>query len=196
MFTGIIENQARLVDLKEQGNNKHLFLESEIASELKIDQSVAHNGVCLTVVAIENDIYQVTAIDETLKKSNLANLKVGEFVNIERCMPANGRFDGHMVYGHVDTTARCTERREADGSTLFTFQFDSENAGLIVEKGSVCLNGISLTIFDVREKLFTVAIIPYTLEHTNMKDVQKDTVVNIEFDILGKYIQRILARRN
>jgi riboflavin synthase len=191
MFTGIIEKMGIVHDVIGQGSNKTLWVTSELASELKVDQSVAHNGVCLTVVEIQDGRYAVTAIDETLKKSNLGSLKKGSLVNLERCMLSNGRFDGHMVYGHVDGVGVCTSLENSDGSYVFTFEFNSEFGKLLVEKGSVTINGISLTIFDVKSTTFKVAIIPYTYEHTNIQTVRDGVSVNLEFDILGKYVAKL-----
>lgn len=192
MFTGIIETLGRITDIREEGTNRHFTLSSKITNELKIDQSVAHNGVCLTVVDIKGDNYTVTAIDETLSKTNLGTLSIGDNVNLERCMLADGRFDGHMVYGHVDTTGICIGKENREGSTIFTFEYESGHDRIIVEKGSITLSGISLTAFDVTDNEFKVAIIPYTLEHTNLKNVVKGDTINLEFDILGKYIRKIL----
>lgn len=197
MFTGIIEKIGEVVNITKEGNNKHFYIKSSLAQELKIDQSVAHNGVCLTVVGIENSVYQVTAIHETLLKTNLNKLAQGDFVNLERCMPANGRFDGHMVYGHVDTVAVCNRVDNQDGSTVFTFGYTApSNDCIVVEKGSICLNGISLTVFNVSDNQFSVAVIPYTLTHTNLKNIIKGDEVNIEFDILGKYITKVLHKHS
>ena len=195
MFTGIIEAQAQVVKMREEGTNKHFTLTCPFVAELKIDQSVAHNGVCLTVVDLQPDTYTVTAIDETLQKTNLNDLKVGDAVNLERCMAANGRFDGHIVQGHVDQTALCTEVKNQDGSWLFTFEYDPAPGNITVEKGSVCVNGISLTVVNSGPNNFSVAIIPYTYEHTNLNGVKPGTRVNLEFDIIGKYISRILANK-
>lgn len=197
MFTGIIEKIGEVVNITKDGTNKHFYIKSSLAQELKIDQSVAHNGVCLTVVGIENSVYQVTAIHETLLKTNLNKLALGDFVNLERCMPANGRFDGHMVYGHVDTVAVCNRVDNQDGSTVFTFGYTApSNDCIVVEKGSICLNGISLTVFNVSDNQFSVAVIPYTLTHTNLKNIIKGDEVNIEFDILGKYITKVLHKHS
>jgi riboflavin synthase len=190
MFTGIIEQIAEVVALKKEGNNIYISLKSTITAELKIDQSVAHNGVCLTVVEINGDEYTVTAIKETLDKSNLGLLKVGSKVNMERSIKLGDRVDGHMVQGHVDQTAVCTEVKKEDGSHVFTFKY-KESDNLTVEKGSVCVNGVSLTVVDSNENSFSVAIIPYTFEHTNFNNFKIGTVVNIEFDILGKYISKM-----
>lgn len=196
MFSGIVEEMATLVALKNDKENVDLTLTCSFTDELKIDQSVAHNGVCLTVVAIDGDRYTVTAMKETLDCSNLGELKVGDRVNVERSMLMNGRLDGHIVQGHVDGTAVCKEMRDADGSTYYTFEykFDREMAErgyFTVDKGSVTVNGVSLTVCNPTENSFTVAIIPYTHDNTNFCDIKVDTRVNIEFDILGKYIARL-----
>lgn len=193
MFTGIVESIAEVVNVETEGTNKTFTLQSGIAHELKIDQSVSHNGVCLTVVAVESDRYKVTAIEETLLKTNLGSLSAGNKVNLERCMPANGRFDGHIVQGHVDQTAICTQVQERDGSWLFDFEYDAATGNITVEKGSICINGVSLTVFNSGEHTFRVAIIPYTYEFTNFHSLQAGDSVNLEFDILGKYIRRILG---
>jgi riboflavin synthase len=192
MFTGIIETLGTVVNVKKEGTNVHFDIQSPITHELKIDQSVAHNGVCLTVVAIDGDVYRVTAIDETLKKTNLKSWAVRRKVNIERCMPANGRFDGHIVQGHVDQTGRVENIKEQDGSWLFDFSFDPGKGNITVEKGSITVNGTSLTCFNSKNGSFTVAIIPYTYEHTNFHELKVGDEVNLEFDIIGKYIQRII----
>jgi len=194
MFTGIIEAQGTVTNIKEEGTNKHFTLTCPFTHELKIDQSLAHNGVCLTVVQIDNDTYSVTAIAETLHKTNLNSLKIGEEVNLERCMSANGRFDGHVVQGHVDQTARCLDVQDQNGSWLYTFQFDAGAGNITVEKGSICINGISLTVVNARENQFSVAIIPYTYEHTNLKNVKPGDTVNLEFDIIGKYVAKLLRK--
>lgn len=198
MFSGIVEEAAIIRKLENDKGNLHLTLECSFTNELKIDQSVAHNGVCLTVVKIDGNCYTVTAIRETLEKSNLGNLKVGDKVNLERSMMMNGRLDGHIVQGHVDQTARCLEVKEADGSWYFTFQYDidQEKASqgyMTVEKGSVCVNGVSLTVVNSRDGRFSVAIIPFTYEHTNFHQFEVGSIVNLEFDILGKYISRLMA---
>lgn len=193
MFTGIVESIAEVVNVETEGTNKTFTLQSAIAHELKIDQSVSHNGVCLTVVAVESDRYKVTAIEETLLKTNLGSLSAGSKVNLERCMPANGRFDGHIVQGHVDQTAICIRVQERDGSWLFDFEYDASTGNITVEKGSICINGVSLTVFNSGENTFRVAIIPYTYEFTNFHSLQAGDSVNLEFDILGKYIRRILG---
>lgn len=191
MFTGIIEATGQLKSLATNGSNISFWIESVISPELKVDQSLSHNGVCLTVEAIEGTTYKVTAIDETLKKTNLGQLQPGHIVNLERCMQLNGRLDGHIVQGHVDDTAACIAVETKEGSTEFSFRFNEKFATLVIEKGSITLNGISLTVFNVGKNEFTVAIIPYTMEHTNLKDLQKDDIVNIEFDMIGKYVNRI-----
>lgn len=196
MFSGIVEECATLVALEKEQENVHFTLKCSFVDELKIDQSVAHNGVCLTVVKIENGTYTVTAMKETLERSNLGLLKVGDEVNVERSMMMNGRLDGHIVQGHVDQTATCIAVEDADGSYYFTFQyaFDKEMARrgyITVEKGSVTVNGVSLTVCNPTDDTFQVAIIPYTFEHTNFHNFQVGSVVNIEFDIIGKYISRI-----
>ncbi|MCM1116800.1 MAG: riboflavin synthase [Pseudoflavonifractor sp.] len=199
MFSGIVEEAAKVVAMKEDGGNLHLTLACTFADELTIDQSVAHNGVCLTVVALPGDgTYTVTAIQETLRRSNLGQLHEGDLVNLERSMRIDGRLDGHIVQGHVDTTAECTAVEEADGSTYFTFEYDSDpemaaKGYVTVEKGSVTVNGVSLTVCDSTERSFRVAIIPYTFEHTNFCRIKAGSRVNLEFDILGKYIARIAS---
>lgn len=190
MFTGIIESLARVAAIRHEGSNVHFTIISSLAHELRIDQSVAHNGVCLTVVAIDDNNYVVTAVAETLAKTNLASWKVGDEVNIERSLKIGDRLDGHFVQGHVDTTATCIEKQTLEGSWLFRFRFPVAFAALIIEKGSVCINGVSLTVFNAGKDEFTVTIIPYTHEHTNFHNIMEGTVVNIEFDVLGKYLLR------
>lgn len=190
MFTGIIETTGRIESIETKGTNKTFYISSPISGELKTDQSVSHNGVCLTVEQVKNGVHQVTAIEETLKKTNLGQLAPGTLINIERCMQMNGRLDGHIVQGHVDATATCIEIIQREGSYEFTFSYEEQFAPLLIEKGSVSLNGISLTVFNVTHNQFTVAIIPYTYEHTNIKTLQTSQQVNIEFDVIGKYIQR------
>jgi len=192
MFTGIVETVGQVKEVKGDGGNTLFFVESTISSELKVDQSVAHEGVCLTVTKIQNGGHWVTAIEETLVKSNLDKWSVEKQVNLERCMKADGRFDGHIVQGHVDTTGLVQSIQDKGGSWLFTFAVPTTQ--LIVEKGSICINGTSLTCFDVSEQAFSVAIIPYTYAHTTFGQLQVGDRVNLEFDILGKYIQKMLAR--
>lgn len=198
MFSGIVEEAAKVVNITRDGGNVHLTLTCSFVNELKIDQSVAHNGVCLTVVNLPgDDTYTVTAIQETLDRSNLGDLKVGDLVNLERSMMMNGRLDGHIVQGHVDCTATCQSVEEVDGSRYYLFRYnvDKEMARkgyVTVEKGSVTVNGVSLTVCDSEADSFRVAIIPYTFEHTNFKNIQPGTRVNIEFDIIGKYLSRLM----
>jgi riboflavin synthase len=193
MFTGIIETIGKVVKIEKELDNLHITVESSITPELKIDQSVAHNGVCLTVVAIEGATYKVTAVKETLSKTNLSDLKTGSIVNLERCMMMNGRLDGHIVQGHVDQVGECLSVNEANGSWSYVFSYKADREHLIVEKGSICVNGISLTAFNVTDTSFEVAIIPYTFEHTNLHQVKKGDKVNLEFDIIGKYVARLQA---
>ncbi len=197
MFSGIVEETAQVVGLEKEQDNLYLTLKCSFADELKIDQSVAHNGVCLTVVRIVNGTYMVTAMRETLERSNIGLLKVGDRVNVERSMMLNGRLDGHIVQGHVDTTATCIEIKDAEGSYEFTFQYtcDPELARrgyLTVDKGSVTVNGVSLTVCRPTDDTFQVCIIPYTYENTNFHDIKIGTVVNLEFDIIGKYLARLM----
>ena len=194
MFSGIVETTARVAAIREEGGNRHFTLECPFTDELKIDQSIAHNGVCLTVVSIEDDRYTTTAIRETLLKSNLGGLRVGDPVNLERSMRPDALLDGHIVQGHVDQTARCTAIDEADGSWYFAFEYDPSQGNVTVEKGSVAVNGVSLTVVDSREGAFLVAIIPYTYEHTNFHALKVGSTVNLEFDIVGKYIARLMER--
>ena len=198
MFSGIVETAATVVALRKEAGNLHITLKCDFADELKIDQSVAHNGVCLTVVDLPGDgTYTVTAIQETLDRSNLGLLKVGDLVNVERSMLMNGRLDGHIVQGHVDQTAVCTNVDDADGSRYFTFEYEvkpemAQKGYVTVEKGSVTVNGVSLTVCNSQKNSFQVAIIPYTFEHTNFKTIEKGSAVNIEFDIIGKYLSRLM----
>ena len=192
MFTGIIESIGKVKCITKEGSNIHFDMESILASELKIDQSLSHNGVCLTVVAVNTNEYRVTAIDETLQKTNLGRLKEGDLVNLERCMPADGRFDGHIVQGHVDQTGELLSVESIDGSWVFTFSYEAGKGNVTVEKGSICVNGTSLTCFNSKEGLFSVAIIPYTYENTNFHLLKQGDTVNLEFDVIGKYIHRIL----
>ncbi|MDE6183255.1 MAG: riboflavin synthase [Rikenellaceae bacterium] len=192
MFSGIIESVGTVTALRREGGNLHITLSCPFADELKIDQSVAHNGVCLTVVELSDGGYTVTAIDETLKKSNLGLLAVGDKVNLERSMRPDALLDGHIVQGHVDMTARCTDVQQADGSHVYTFGYEPGEGRITVEKGSVAVNGVSLTVVNSRPDGFQVAIIPYTWEHTNFHTFAPGTVVNIEFDIIGKYISKLM----
>ena len=193
MFTGIIENTAVLINLQENNNNLDLFFKTDLLSELKIDQSLSHNGVCLTVVDISNESYVVNVIKETLQKSNLGTLKIGDFVNVERSVQMNSRLDGHIVQGHVDQIGVCKSIEEQGGSYFMTFKYEP-SANITVEKGSVCVNGISLTVVNSMPNSFSVAIIPYTWDNTNLKDVQVGGSVNLEFDILGKYIAKLMSK--
>jgi riboflavin synthase len=195
MFTGIIETLGKVVELRHELGNLHITVESSIAAELKIDQSVAHNGVCLTVVALADGRHTVTAIEETLNKTNIGHLKTGDLINLERCMQMNARLDGHIVQGHVDQTATCTAFTELDGSWEYTFEYDASIGNITVEKGSICVNGISLTVVNSTDNSFSVAIIPYTFEHTNLQQVRVGSVVNLEFDIIGKYVVKLTRLR-
>jgi len=191
MFTGIIEDLGSVIKLEREQENLHLTIQSKITNELKIDQSVSHNGICLTVVHIEGDTYTVTAIKETLDKTNLGDLKTGDQVNIERAMKLGDRLDGHIVQGHVDQTAVCKSVKEVDGSWSFTFEYDKALNNITIEKGSITVNGVSLTVVNSETNKFSVAIIPYTYEHTNFNTFVEGTVVNLEFDVVGKYIKRL-----
>lgn len=191
MFTGIIEELGEVTFLQSESDNLSIKVRAKFTSSLKIDQSVAHNGVCLTVVAIEGEVYTVTAIKETLDKSNLKELKVGSIVNLERGMKLGDRLDGHIVQGHVDQTATCLGVNEQNGSWVFTFKYDPELQNITIEKGSVTVNGVSLTVVNSKRDEFSVAIIPFTYEHTNFNTLTTGTVVNLEFDVIGKYVQRI-----
>lgn len=192
MFTGIIEDIGIVSNLKSEFDNLHISIKSKMTSELKIDQSVAHNGVCLTVVAIDNDVYTVTAIKETLDKSSLSHLVVNDKVNLERAMILGDRLDGHIVQGHVDQTGTCTEVKEENGSWVFTFKYDSSLNNITIEKGSITVNGTSLTVVNSKKDSFGVAIIPYTYEHTNFNTFKVGTIVNLEFDVLGKYVAKLV----
>jgi riboflavin synthase len=194
MFSGIVEEAAKVVNLEREKENLHITLTCSFASDLKIDQSVSHNGVCLTVVKQQGDKYTVTAIKETLEKSNLGLLTIGDKVNLERSMKLESLLDGHMVQGHVDQTAKCTKVEEADGSWYFTFEYDQTIGNITVEKGSVSVNGVSLTVVNSRENTFQVAIIPYTYDITNFHTFKEGTVVNLEFDVVGKYIAKLLKQ--
>ena len=193
MFTGIIETLGIIKDLKKENDNLDITISSIITHELKIDQSVAHNGVCLTVVAINNDEYTVTAIRETIQKTNLSDWKIGDLINIERGMKLGDRLDGHIVQGHVDQTGICKSIEEANGSWYFTFGYDSNLNNITIEKGSITINGVSLTVVNSKENEFSVAIIPYTFEHTNFKNVKIGTKINLEFDVVGKYVARLFS---
>ncbi len=194
MFSGIIETLGEVVALEKEQKNLHITVKSNFTNELKIDQSIAHNGVCLTVVNIKNDNYTVTAIDETLQKTNLNTLQLGDKINLERCMKLGERLDGHIVQGHVDQTAVCKSVIENNGSWIFTFEYDASQNNITVEKGSVCVNGVSLTVVNSKDNSFSVCIIPYTFEHTNFKNINVDSKVNLEFDILGKYISKLMKK--
>ena len=194
MFTGIIEDLGVVTKIEKEDDNLHLTIKSSITNELKIDQSVAHNGVCLTVVAINNDEYTVTAIDETIQKSNIGDLSINAIVNLERAMKLGARLDGHIVQGHVDQVARCTEILEVNGSWVFTFDYDSSIGNITIEKGSITVNGVSLTVVNSKNNSFSVAIIPYTYEHTNFHGIKKGHTVNLEFDVIGKYVARLLEK--
>ena len=191
MFTGIIESMGEIISLTSEGSNVHIEVTSTITHELKIDQSLAHNGVCLTVVEINSDNYVVTAIKETLDKSNIGDLKVGNLVNLERSMKLQERLDGHIVQGHVDQIGICTNIIKEKGSAYYTFQYEDTYSNVTIEKGSVTINGVSLTVVNSKENEFSVAIIPYTVAHTNFKEFKTGTKVNLEFDVVGKYIKRL-----
>lgn len=191
MFTGIIETIGEIAALEREKKNLHLTVKSNLSPELKIDQSVAHNGVCLTVVALDNESYTVTAIDETLNKTNLGGLKIGDAVNLERAMQLGARLDGHLVQGHVDQTGVCTNIVEMDGSWIFSFTYDDSLGNVTIEKGSITINGVSLTVVNSEKSAFSVAIIPFTYEHTNFRSLVMGSTVNLEFDIVGKYLKRL-----
>jgi|SRR5690606_37327149 riboflavin synthase len=196
MFTGIIEAVGDVVDIRTDQTNTHFLVRSPISQELKVDQSVSHNGVCLTVTAVEDDAHRVTAIAETLAKSSLGSLALGDKVNLERCMLNNGRFDGHIVQGHVDQTGVVARIQDAGGSWLFDITYDPSLGNITVEKGSIAVDGVSLTCFNSRDGAFTVAIIPYTYEHTNFSRLREGSAVNLEFDIIGKYVKKLLERQS
>ena len=195
MFTGIIETLGEVENIVKEGTNVHFTVKSAICAELKIDQSVAHNGICLTVVALNENSHTVTAIEETLNKTSLGNLKIGSKVNLERCMQMNARLDGHIVQGHVDQTAICILVNELDGSWEYRFKYNSNLGNVTVEKGSICVNGISLTVVNSQADEFSVFIIPYTFEHTNLHEVKVGDTVNLEFDIIGKYVARLMGNK-
>ena len=196
MFTGIIETTGTISDISSAGSNKTFRISSSLAPQLRIDQSLSHDGVCLSVESISGDQYQVTAIAETLTKTCLSLWKTGRIINLERCLPMDGRLDGHLVQGHVDTTATCLECRNVGGSWIFRFEYPESFRSLIIEKGSVAVNGISLTCFDVTHQAFSVAIIPYTFEHTNIREIIVGSQINIEFDLIGKYVNRFMSTKN
>ncbi|MUH37705.1 riboflavin synthase [Zobellia amurskyensis] len=196
MFTGIIETLGEIQQLEQEGSNLHITVKSSLTPELKIDQSVAHNGVCLTVVSLDENTYTVTAIDETLQKTNLDELKVGERVNLERAMILGSRLDGHIVQGHVDQTGTCRAIEEKDGSWFFTFEYDAGTGNPTIEKGSITIDGTSLTVVNSEKNSFSVAIIPYTYEHTRFKSYQIGTTVNLEFDVIGKYVAKLMSYQN
>jgi riboflavin synthase len=193
MFTGIIESLGKIRSIESNGSNVTFWIQSPLSPELKIDQSISHNGVCLTVEEIKDDTHRVTAIEETLEKTNLHTWQPDDLVNLERCLIMNGRLDGHIVQGHVDATATCLKRRELDGSWEFRFEFPKKFSSLVIEKGSICLNGTSLTIFNVKKDRFDIAIIPYTFQHTNIQSVKPGSKVNLEFDMIGKYVARLVS---
>lgn len=195
MFTGIIETTGTIREITLNGSNKTFQISSSISADLRPDQSVAHDGVCLTVEDITGHVHRVTAIQETLQKTNLANWKQGDTINLERCMVMNGRLDGHIVQGHVDTIGKCIEKKDLNGSHKYTFQFPEAFSKLIIEKGSISINGTSLTVFDVGTDRFSVAIIPYTFSYTNISQIDPGAIVNLEFDMIGKYVNRILEER-
>ena len=194
MFTGIIETLGNVVGLEKDQENLHLEIKSSITNELKIDQSVAHNGVCLTVVAIDNDVYKVTAIKETIDKTNIGSFKLHDIVNLERGMKLGARLDGHIVQGHVDETGKCIDIKDENGSKVFTFSYNSKEGNVTIEKGSITVNGVSLTVFNSKENQFSVAIIPYTLENTMFKNIKVGEIVNLEFDVIGKYVARLTKK--
>ena len=195
MFTGIIEDLGILKKIEKEEGNVNLYFKSKLTQELKIDQSLSHNGVCLTVVSVDNDIYMVTAIKETLDKSNLGELKVNSIVNLERAMKNNARLDGHYVQGHVDQIAKCLNVRETDGSWYYEFEYDNTSNNITIEKGSIAVNGVSLTVVNSKLDGFSVALIPYTYNNTNFKKIQRGDTVNIEFDMIGKYISKLIGNR-
>ncbi len=195
MFTGIIEDLGILKKIEKEKGNINLYFKSKLTPELKIDQSLSHNGVCLTVVSVDNDIYKVTAIKETLKKSNLGELKVNSIVNLERAMKNNARLDGHYVQGHVDQIAKCLNVKETDGSWYYEFEYDNTSNNVTIEKGSIAVNGVSLTVVNSKLDGFSVAVIPYTYNNTNFKRIQRGDIVNIEFDMIGKYISKLIGNR-
>ncbi|MFK5880051.1 MAG: riboflavin synthase [Flavobacteriaceae bacterium] len=194
MFTGIIETLGIVKNITQEKDNYHFSIQSDITSELKIDQSVAHNGICLTVIAIKNDIHTVTAIRETLDKTNLHTIAIGDSINLERAMKMDARLDGHIVQGHVDETAKCISVVPENGSAFFTFEYNSKKNNITIEKGSITVNGVSLTVVNSEKNQFSVAIIPYTIENTNFKNFKVGSVVNLEFDVIGKYVARLMQK--
>jgi riboflavin synthase len=195
MFTGIIETLGKITQIEQEQSNVHFTVESPISHELKIDQSLSHDGVCLTVVALGDGTHRVTAVEETLRRSRLREWRVGHLVNLERCLPMGGRLDGHIVQGHVDTVAECIGVEDQGGSWRFSFRYPLTAGHIVVDKGSVCLNGVSLTVVDPHQDVFSVAIIPYTWEHTNFHQLRPGDLVNIEFDIIGKYVAALFERQ-
>ena len=193
MFTGIVEAMGEVTAIEKEGTNVHMRIKSNLARELHVDQSMSHDGVCLTVTKADNDGYTVTMVDETLKKSKFGEVTPGDKINLERSMASGGRFDGHIVQGHVDMVGECISVEEADGSWVYRFRYKPDVEHIVVEKGSICVNGISLTCFECTNDMFSVAIIPYTYENTNIQDVKSGTKVNLEFDVIGKYVARILS---
>ena len=196
MFTGIIEELGQVVGLEYEEGNLHIGIKAEMTLELKIDQSVAHNGICLTVVNIKDQVYTVTAIAETLSKTNLKDLKEGDLVNLERGMKLGARLDGHIVQGHVDQTAECIKKQDKNGSVEFTFQYDASLQNITIEKGSITVNGVSLTVVNSKKNEFSVAIIPYTLQNTSFRNLKEGAIVNLEFDVIGKYVKRLTSPQN
>ena len=194
MFTGIIETLGTIQDIVKDKDNFHITVDSSLTDELKIDQSVSHNGICLTVVAINGSQYTVTAIDETIKKTTLSSWKMGDFINLERAMKLGDRLDGHIVQGHVDQIGSCIEAKETNGSWFYTFEYDEKRNNITIEKGSITVNGVSLTVVDSKNNQFSVAIIPYTYEHTNFKSFEIGTKINLEFDVIGKYVSRLYSK--
>jgi riboflavin synthase len=192
MFTGIIESLGTVLSIESTGTNRTFWIQSSLSPELKIDQSISHNGACLTVEEVKGETHRVTAIEETRQKTNLDSWRPGDLVNLERCLLMNGRLDGHIVQGHVDTTAACLKRHELEGSWEFRFEFPKKFSRLVIQKGSVCLNGTSLTIYNVKRDRFDVAIIPYTYQHTNIQSIAPGSTVNLEFDLIGKYVLRMI----
>ena len=195
MFTGIVESTGKVTRIEKEGSNHHIRMKADFVDELKIDQSIAHNGVCLTVVDIKDDKYTVTAVDETLQKSNLGDLQIDDLINLERSLTMKQFLDGHLVQGHVDQTAICESIAFKDGSWEFTFQYDKDTPFITIEKGSIAVNGISLTVVNSRDDKFSVAVIPYTYEHTNFKQMNEGDAVNLEFDVIGKYVQKLMEKR-